>query len=132
MTRVFIRIAAGLLMLLPVSAGATMPPLGDEPPTRDERSCRSWAAAQIRLPDVAYVWGLLDDGNHDPAVALTRLADYCLGKPLPDLVGVAGSAGMHGDYCRLHPAVTLCTKGYGGCVGNRALCEEICRAGGGC
>jgi hypothetical protein len=46
--------------------------------------------------------GILDDGNSDRAVAVRRLADDCLGKPKPDIVGFGSSTGFDKDYCRHH------------------------------
>ena len=45
--------------------------------------------------------GILDDGNSDRAVAVRRLADDCLGKPKPEIVGFGSSAGFDRDYCRI-------------------------------
>ena len=83
------------------------------------------------------MWGVLDDGNYDPAVAVRRLADVCVGKPQPEIVGVGSSMGYYETYCRSHPRQQIClikdiTKSNPRCVGNPALCKEICEKGAYC
>jgi hypothetical protein len=98
----------GLLALLPFVAHATMPRLDELPPVPTDQACRAWAAEQIYHEDVAVMWGVLNDGSYDPAVAVKRLADNCLGKPKPEIVGVGSSAG--------YDEVLESAQSYFGCV----------------
>jgi hypothetical protein len=47
------------------------------------------------------------------AVAVRRLADDCLGKPKPEIVGFGSSAGFDRDYCRHHPRQKICLISHG-------------------
>jgi hypothetical protein len=84
-------------------AWATMPLLDEKPPMRTDEACWAWADQQAKDEEVASMWGVLDDGNSDRAIAVRRLGDDCLGKPKPDIVGFGSSAGFDRDYCRHHP-----------------------------
>jgi hypothetical protein len=84
-------------------AWATMPLLGEKPPMRTDEACWAWADQQAKDDETAFMWGILDDGNTDRAVAVRRLADDCLGQPKPEIVGFGSSAGFDRDYCRSTP-----------------------------
>ena len=94
-------------------AWATMPLLDEKPPTRTDEACWAWADQQAKDDEIASMWGILDDGNTDRAVAVRRLADDCLGKPKPEIVGFGSSAGFDRDYCRHHPHQKICLINHG-------------------
>jgi hypothetical protein len=94
-------------------AWATMPLLGEKPPMRTDEACSAWANQQAKDDEIAFMWGILDDGNTDRAVAVRRLADDCLGKPKPEIVGFGSSAGFDRDYCRHHPRQKICLISHG-------------------
>ncbi len=94
-----------------VPAWATMPPLGEKPTIRTDSACWAWAEEQAKDEDVAFMWGILDDGNSDRAIAVRRLADDCVGKPKPEIVGFGSSAGFDRDYCHRHPRQKICMMG---------------------
>ena len=75
-----------------------MPLLGEMPSTRRDKACWAWAAEQAKDDEIAFMWGILDDGNADRAIAVRRLADNCLGKPKPEIVGFGSSVGFDRDY----------------------------------
>jgi hypothetical protein len=106
MERTFIAPAA--LVVTAAPALATMPLLGDMPSRRTDEACWAWADPQTKNEDVAFMWGILDDGNSDRAVAVRRLADDCLGKPKAEIVGFGSSAGFDRDYCRRHSRQKIC------------------------
>lgn len=106
-------IAIATLAAMAVPAWATMPLLGEKPPIRTDAACWAWAEEQAKDEEVAFMWGILDDGNSDRAVAVRRLADDCLGKPKPEIVGIGSSAGFDRDYCRRHPRQKICLIGHG-------------------
>ena len=118
-----------LVALVPLAADATMPVLDEMPPVRTDQTCWAWATKEAARTDddIAEMWGMLDDGNYDPAVAVRRLADNCIGKPKPEIVGVGSSIGYYNTYCRHHPRQTIChMKNLGAqCVGNRAMCAKL-------
>ena len=80
-----------------------MPMLGDMPSRRTDEACWAWAEQQAKDNEIAIMWGLLEDGNVDRAVAARRLCDDCLGRPKPEIVGFGSSAGYDMAYCRRHP-----------------------------
>jgi len=97
------------LMLLPSTAGATMPPLSDMPSRRTDDACWTWAEKQVADDeDVAAMWGLRETGDSDPKVAARRLTDYCVGKPVPKIVYFYSSAGVADAYCRSHARERIC------------------------
>jgi hypothetical protein len=53
-------------------AWATMPLLGEKPPMRTDEACWAWADQQAKDEEIAFMWGILDDGNTDHAVAVRR------------------------------------------------------------
>jgi len=57
-----------------VPAWEMMPLLGEKPSMRTDAACWAWAEEQAKDDEVASMWGILDDGNSDPAVAVRRLA----------------------------------------------------------
>lgn len=101
-------LALATLATIAVPAWATMPLLDDMPSRRTDEACWAWAEQQAENEDVAFMWGTLDDGNTDRAVAKRRLADHCLGKPKPEIVGFGSSVGFDQDYCRRHPRQKIC------------------------
>jgi hypothetical protein len=123
-----------VLALVPFAAGATMPRLDEMPPVRTDEACWAWASEQIYHEDVAIMWGVLDDGNYDPAVAVRRLADVCLGREQPEIVGFGSSAGYYRTYCQNHPRQKICLikNLEPRCVGNPGLCAQVCKRGGWC
>ena len=128
---------AGILALVPLAAEATMPVLDEMPRVRTDQACWAWAGQQIYHEDVAAMWGVLDDGNYDPAVAVRRLADICVGKPKPEIVGVGSSIGYYNNYCQNHRRQKICLiksieTWMPQCVGNHDLCEQLCEKGGWC
>jgi len=125
---------AVVLTLVPFAAAATMPRLDEMPPVRTDGACWAWAGKQIYHEDVAIMWGILDDGNYDPAVAVRRLADVCVGKEQPEIVGVGSSAGYYRVYCQNHPRQKICLikNMKAQCVGNPDLCAQVCERGGWC
>ncbi len=64
---------AVILALAPLAAEATMPVLDEMPRVRTDQACWAWAGQQIYHEDVAAMWGVLDDGNYDPAVSRVGL-----------------------------------------------------------
>jgi hypothetical protein len=102
-----------VLAALAVPAWATMPLLSDKPTMRTDAACWAWAEEQAKDEEVASMWGILDDGNSDRAVAVKRLADDCIGKPKPEIVGFGSSAGFDGDYCRHHHHQKICLMSRG-------------------
>jgi hypothetical protein len=96
-------LALATLAAVTVPAWATMPLLGEKPPIRTDAACWGWAEEQAKDEEIAFMWGILDDGNSDRAVAVRRLADDCLGKPKPEIVGFGSSTGFDRDYCRHQP-----------------------------
>lgn len=96
------------MVLLTAPANATMPPLSDMPDRRTDEACWSWAEKQIADEDVATMWGLRETGDSDPKVAARRLADYCVGKPVPEIVYFYSSAGVADAYCRSHGREKIC------------------------
>ncbi len=111
MEKTLVALAALVAMAVPV--WATMPLLGQKPPMRTDEACGAWANQQATDDDVAYMRGILDDGNSDRAVAARRLADDCLGKPKPEIVGFGSSAGFDRDYCGRHPRQKICLISHG-------------------
>lgn len=63
-------LALATLAAMAVPAWATMPPLGEKPPMRTDAACWAWAEEQAKDEEVAFMWGILDDGNSDRAVAV--------------------------------------------------------------
>jgi hypothetical protein len=106
MAKTLLTLAALAAMAVP--AWATMPLLSEKPTMRTDAACWTWAEEQAKDEEVAYMWGILDDGNSDRAVAVRRLADDCLGKPKPEIVGFGSSAGFDRDYCHRHPRQKIC------------------------
>ncbi|HEY1863548.1 MAG TPA: hypothetical protein VGG77_07640 [Roseiarcus sp.] len=106
MGKTWLTLAALAAMTVP--ARATMPLLSEKPTMRTDAACWAWAEEQAKDEEVAYMWGILDDGNSDRAVAVRRLADECLGKPKPEIVGFGSSAGFDRDYCRRHNHQKIC------------------------
>jgi hypothetical protein len=47
----------------------TMPLLGEKPPMRTDEVCWAWADQQAKDEEIAFMWGILDVGNSDRAVA---------------------------------------------------------------
>jgi hypothetical protein len=125
---------AFILALVPLAADATMPVLDEMPPVRTDQACWTWAGDQIYHQDIAAMWGVLDDGNYDPAVAVRRLADVCIGKSKPEIVGVGSSIGYYNAYCENHRRQRICAikNLEPQCVGNAALCAQVCERGGWC
>ena len=100
------------MMLVPAApASATMPALGEMPSRRTDDACWSWAERQIAGDeDVATMWGLRETGDSDPRVAARRLSDYCVGKPVPEIVYFYSSAGTADAYCRSHTREKICQR----------------------
>src|SRR5690242_9827362 len=92
-----------ILLATSTSGLATMPPLTEKPHKRTDENCWAWAEKQAGDEEVAYMWGILDTGNSDPEVAVRRLAESCLGKPTPEIVGFGSSVGFDDSYCRRYP-----------------------------
>ena len=70
------------------------------------------AEQQAKDDDIAEMWGILDSGWSDRAIAARRLSDNCLGKPQPEIVGLGSSAGFDTAYCRRHPGQGVCRNGF--------------------
>lgn len=99
------------LIMQPASAGATMPPLSEMPGRRTDDACWAWAEKQAASDaDVAEMWGLRETGDSDSQVAARRLADYCVGKPVPEIVYFYSSAGVAEAYCRRHAREAICLQ----------------------
>jgi len=98
-------------MLAPAPASATMPALNEMPDRHTEKACWLWAKQEVaREAEVLTMWGLRGSGESDPRVATARLAGYCLGKHVPDIVYVYASAGSAQSYCRSHARQTVCLR----------------------
>jgi hypothetical protein len=87
---------------------ATMPILDDMPPVRTDKTCWEWADREAADADVTQMWGILEDGSSDRAIAVRRLAENCEGKPKPEIMGVGSSAGYDEFYCRKHSQQKIC------------------------
>ena len=88
---------------------ATLPKLTDKPPVINSGSCARWATNQN--PAVVYpIWGIQEDGSVSNAVAIKRLVDVCMGKPMPEILGFGTSAGFEKNYCGRHPTFGICKK----------------------
>jgi hypothetical protein len=59
-----------------------MPLLGEKPPMRTDRPAGR-AEEQAKDEEVAFMWGILDDGNSDRASAVRRLATIASASPSP-------------------------------------------------
>ena len=103
-------LAAVTLAALTRPAWATMPLLGEKPTTRTDEACWAWAKEQAKDNEVAFMWGLREDGSAERAIAERRLADDCVGKPKPDIVGVGSSAGYDRNYRRGHRGQPICSR----------------------
>ena len=55
------------------------------------------------------MWGTLDTGETDPTVAVDRLTDNCLRKPVPDIVYYYSSAGFQQQYCQRYSHQKICS-----------------------
>jgi hypothetical protein len=94
-----------------VPALATMPSLSDPPKTRTPQACKAWARHEAFVnEDAREMWGTLDTGETDPKVAVDRLTDDCLGKPVPDIVYFGSSAGFAETYCQKHKQQKICSN----------------------
>jgi len=102
------------LAAMVVPSWATMPLLGEMPSKRTDEACWAWVDQQAKDDDVAFMWGVLDDGDTDRAVAARRLFDDCLDKPKPEIVGFGSSAGFDRDYCSRHSRQTICLMSHKG------------------
>ena len=88
-----------------------MPRLGEMPDRRTDSNCWKWAEEQVKSDDeIPIMWGRRDDGSSETAIAVRRLADYCTGKSIPDIVGFGSSVGFDRDYCQRHPTHKVCIK----------------------
>jgi len=88
------------------SAYATMPMLTPKPTNLTQGECNTWAANQVE--DAVFMWGLQSNGESSRKVALKRLTDSCMGRPIPDIVGFGSSAGFDDTYCKKHRAEKIC------------------------
>jgi hypothetical protein len=82
-------------------------------PVRTVQACWACADQQAKDEEIAFIRGMLDDGNGDRAVAVGQLADDCLGKPKAEIVGFGSSAGFDRDYYRHHPRQKICLISHG-------------------
>lgn len=81
--------------LCSTNAYATMPMLPDQPKAKTLKSCNDWAKKAIKSDqDVPMIWSLQESGKSSPKHALKRLADDCMGKEMPEIVGFNSSAGV--------------------------------------
>jgi TonB family protein len=98
-----------LLWIAATPALATTPTLTDKPSVINSGTCARWATNQN--PGVVYpIWGIQEDGSVSNDVAIKRLIDECMGKPVPEIVGFGTSAGFEQNYCSRHPTSGICKK----------------------
>jgi TonB family protein len=98
-----------LFLIAATPALATMPELTDKPSVINSGTCARWATNQ-NPGDVYPIWGIQEDGSVSNDVAIKRLIDECMGKPMPGIVGFGTSAGFEQDYCGRHPTFGICKK----------------------
>jgi hypothetical protein len=89
-------------------AGAAMPDLTPDPKTTSRSACQTWAKKQSS--EAIRMWGIQDDGTTSRSVAISRLADSCMGKAPPDIVGFGSSVEFDSDYCARHRMTLICDK----------------------
>jgi hypothetical protein len=70
------------------------------------QACQKWAAEQDE--DAFEMWGLQDSGKSSHTVAVKRLIDSCMGRPVPEIVGFWSGVGNANAYCKKHMATKLC------------------------
>jgi hypothetical protein len=99
-------LVAGLFV--PTVALATMPLLTDRPKQISPSSCKAWAEGQNE--EAIYMWGVQESGEYNSTIGVKRLADLCLGKPKPDIVGFGSGAGFDAAYCQKHPKTAICRQ----------------------
>lgn len=100
------RSIVGVAALFATNAFATMPPLTDMPNGKSVAVCLQWAKEQDE--DSLYMWGTQDSGANSQAVAIDRLARYCIDGSQPEIVGFGSSAGFDEAYCRKHSRSAIC------------------------
>ena len=102
-TRLAVLCAAALIAS---DAFATMTPLTDMPSGKSVEACHQWATGQDE--DNIDIWGMQDSGMNSQAVAVDRLARFCIDGSKPEIVGFGSSVGFDGIYCRKHSSATIC------------------------
>jgi hypothetical protein len=53
------------------------------------------------------MWGIQDSNANSQAVAVDRLARYCIDGSQPEIIGFGSSVGFDSTYCRKHSKAAL-------------------------